>query len=465
MEQGVQSSQGSQAMTAHAMPGPRAWPLLGDPSAMGATRDLVGYYEGYWHRYGDTFRVPMLMGMGMVVVAHPEGIKHVLCSNRQNYVKGSVYAGMRRITGQSVLTLEDDAWKARRDLLQPAFHRQSIARLSAEMAASGARFFDALGTRAQGGAVEIDAHREMVKLTLDVVTRALFGQAMEGSPVDYDMLTEALEFVSEGANQLVLPAWVPTPRNRRLRRTLAALDETMYGFIAAARGQGETASLLSMLVAARDEQGAPLSDREIRNEMITLFIAGHETTALTLTWLFTQLDGRQDILQRMREEVDQVLRGREPTFEDIPQLRYLRQVVDETLRLRPPTPLLGRNTVADDTIMGFPVQAGDIVIPFVWGCHRHPDFWVDPLRFDPDRFDGNREQRQHSWSYIPFSAGPRSCIGNMFSLVETVILLAQLVQRFELDIAPCADIKPIALATARPSRPLRMSLRPRGASA
>src|SRR5262249_43428711 len=150
-------------------------------------------------------------------------------------------------------------------------------------------------------------------------------------------------------------------------------------------------------------------------------------------------------------------------FDDVNKLPYLRQVVDETLRLRPPAPILARDAVADDVIGGYRIRAGDMVMPFIWATHRHPEFWPNPLRFDPDRFEPDREARRMSWSYVPFSAGPRVCIGNMFSLVETVVLLAQLLRRFELRIAPCGDVKPIAMATARPSRAVRVALTPRAA--
>jgi cytochrome P450 len=445
------------------VPGPRAWPIIGDPAGLRAARDLLRFYEGYWHRYGDIYRVPMF-GMSMLVITHPDAIKHVLWTKRQNYIKGSGYDGARRVMGDSLLTLDGDAWKGRRNVEQPAFHRQSIEKLTAHMVSSGARFFDRLLARARGGALEIDAHREMVKLTLDVVVRALFGQAMQGSTVSYETLSEALDLVSAGANRFVLPAWVPTPHNRKLHRTLAELDRTMYAFIATAREQGLDDSLLSMLLAARDEHGEALSDRAIRNEVMTLFIAGHETTALALTWMFTLLADQPAIVERMQREVDTVLGDRDPGYADVSELRYLRQVVDETLRLRPPAPMVARNAVADDSIDGYRVRAGEMVLPFFWATHRHPQFWKDPLRFDPERFDPARPERQNSWSYVPFSAGPRVCIGNMFSLVESVLLLAQLLRRFTLEIAPCNDVRPIALATARPSRPVRVTLRPRFAS-
>lgn len=442
------------------VPGPRAWPVIGDPAGLRAASDLIGFFEAYWRRYGDIFRFPVL-GRSTLVIVHPDAIKHVLWTHRQNYVKGSAYSSVRRMMGDSVLTLEGDAWKGRRELEQPAFHRQSIEQLTAHMIGTGARFFDELLARARRGPVEIDAHQEMVKLTLDVVVRALFGQALDRSAVSYPLMTEALELVSRGANRIVLPAWVPTRYNRKLHRTLAELDRIMYSFIGAAREQGSTDSLLGMLLATPDAHGAPLPDRAIRDELVTLFIAGHETTALALTWMFCLLADQPQVLARMQREVDAVLGDRDPTYADVAELRYVRQVVDETLRLRPPAPMVARNAVADDRIDGYPVRAGEIVLPFFWATHRHPEFWPDPLRFDPERFEPGRNKKQHSYSYVPFSAGPRSCIGNMFSLVESVLLVAQLLRRFELTIAPCNHVRAIALATARPSSPVRVTLRAR----
>jgi len=441
------------------VPGPHIWPIVGNPAALRAPGDLIGFGEGYWHRYGDIFRVS-LFNRSIVVLAHPNAIKYVLCTARENYIRGSVYASTRRLIGDSVLTLEGEAGRARRELQQTAFHRGSVEKLVTQMVASGARHCDALAGRAREGVVAIDAHREMARLTLEVFVRALFGQALQG---DFGALTDVMEVVSDGANRFMLPPWVPTPRNWRWQQAIASLDAHLYGLIELARKQGSDDSLLSMLIAARDAQGAPLEDRAVRDEVITLFIAGHETMALTLTWLFALVGRHRDVLPRMQREVDHVVGRRDPRFSDFAELQYVRQVIDETLRLRPPVPMVARDVVDHDAIHGYEVYAGEIAIPFIWATHRHPDFWADPLQFDPDRFEGQRATRHSSWSYVPFSAGPRACLGDMFSLVQTVLLLAQLLQRFELQIEDCADVKPVMMLSAspRPSRPFRIELRPR----
>jgi cytochrome P450 len=425
---------------------------------------LLPFLDRTWRAWGDVFAVDV--GFHSVVLSHPEAIKRVLAGNAKNYVKGVTYDGVRRVIGNGLLALEGEAWKKRRNLIQPAFHRAALGKLTAAMVDSGQRHFDGLLAQHGAQAFTVDAHREMVKLTLDVVVAALFGRELlrEASSLSYEALGAALELVGEQSNGVVLPKWVPTPGNLKFHRTMKEVEGAVYRVIAAGRRRdGSDGSLLSMLLGSRDaETGAPLTDGEVRDEVFTMFVAGHETTALTLTWLFTLLDGRRDVLDAMREEVDRVLHGRDPTFEDVPKLQYLRLVVDETLRLRGPVAMVARNAVADDEVMGYRVRAGDVVMPFFHGLHRHPDFWVEPERFDPARFSPERSEKRNAWSYLPFSGGQRQCIGNTFSLVETVVLLAQLLRRFDVEVEPGQDqVKPVAIVTVRPDRPVKVTLRAR----
>lgn len=440
-------------------PGPRGWPLVGNLPQV-RSEGMLQFLERGWRQYGDVFGADV--GFHTVVVSNPEGIKRVLAGNTKNYVKGATYDGVRRIIGNGVLALEGDAWKKRRTLIQPAFHRAAIGKLTAAMVESGQKHFDALLATHGKAPFTLDAHRDMVKLTLDVVVASLFGRELVGAAdVSYEALGAALELVSEHGNGLVLPRWVPTPGNRKFHRTMREVEGVIYRVIDAGRARtGDDGTLLSMLINSRDEETqAPLTNQEVRDEVFTMFVAGHETTALTLTWLFTLLDGRDDVLGAMREEVDRVLGPRDPTFEDVPKLTYLRQVIDETLRLRGPVAMTARNVVADDEVMGFRVKAGDVVMPFFFGAHRHKDFWVDPETFDPGRFSAERSAGRNPWAYLPFSGGQRRCIGDTFSLVETVVLLAQLLRRFEVRVAPgMNEVKPVAMVTVRPDRPVNVTL-------
>lgn len=449
--------------TSTRVPGPTEWPLIGNLGTFRAASNLVRYAEDMWRRYGDVARMN-IAGNRMVLLTHPDHIARVLLSERSNFVKGRAYDTTRSIMGDSLVTLDGSAWKERRSLAQPAFHRQALERLCEVMISSGDAYFSRWLTRMAGEPMEIDAHQEMTHLTLEVVVNALFGKDLidMNSDVSFAALNNALELVSAMFNGIPLPKWLPTPKNLKYKRTLAQLDATVFKVIEAARKQPEGGgSLLSMVLDARDEQGNELPTKAVRDEVLTLFIAGHETTALTLTWLFALLDGRADVLRRMVQEVDTVLGGKDPTFADVSKLVYLRQVVDETLRLRPPGPMIARNVVKDTQFGGYAVATGETVLPFIWGVQRHPDFWVEPERFDPDRFAPQHAKAHNTWAYLPFSAGPRICIGNMFSLVETVILIAQLLNRFEVEVRSCADVAPRAIGTVRPSKPVRVLLKPR----
>jgi len=442
-----------------AAPGPRAWPLLGN---LGVFRGLLPFFEEQWALHGDVFRI-RTPNFRALVIAHPDHVQRVLLTHRQNYIKGPVYDDARKFLGDGLVTLEGETWRARRTLVQPAFHRQSLERLAQIMVESGARYFDSLTARLAGGAQELDVHREMVRVTMDVVVNALFGHGtLNGERVSYQTMSEALEVLSNGVNGVPLPSWLPTPHNIKFRRTLRELNQNVYEIIRNGRERGtETGTLLSMLLDARDEAGKPLSDQAIRDEVMTLFIAGHETTALTLTWCFVLLGEAPQVLSRMNAEVDEVLGGREPSFADVPKLTYVRQVIDETLRLRPPAAMVGRDVVAEDELGGYRVAPGDVVLPFIWGAHRHGAHWSSPETFDPDRFAPGNAKGRHPGSYLPFSIGPRICIGNTFSLIEITILIAQLLSRYEIEIRPSRDVKPVAVGTVRPSKPVMVVLKAR----
>ncbi|MFT3922191.1 MAG: cytochrome P450 [Myxococcales bacterium] len=352
-------------------PGPRAWPVVGN---LGVFRGLLPFFEQQWAVHGDVFRI-RTASMRATVAAHPDDLQRVLLGQRQNYVKGPVYDHLRTLVGDGLVTLEGEAWRARRTLAQPAFHRQSLERLAQIMIDRGARYFDDLSARIGTTSKTLDIHREMVAVTMDVVVNALFGPGtLASGAISYHTMSEALEVLSNGVNGVPLPSWLPTPHNFKFRRTLRELNQNVYDIIRVGRERGaDSGTLLSMLLDARDEQGQPLSDQAVRSEVLTLFLAGHETTALTLTWLFALLSEEREVLRRMVEEVDGVLGGRDPGFADVPKLQYVRQVIDETLRLRPPAAIVGRNAVAADELGGYRVEAGEVVLPFIWAAHRHRD--------------------------------------------------------------------------------------------
>jgi len=433
-------------------------PLVGNILDIKKRGGMIHFAEHAWRTHGDVFRVNM--GMPAIMVAHPDGLERILASHRENFVKGKTYDGARRVLGDGLLTMEGLAWRARRRMIQPSFHRGALGDMADVMVHTAATYFDDLRRRIPNGGV-VDVHKEMVKVTLEVVVAALFGDDLaDAAQVDHQALGEALELVSELANGVPLPLWVPTTLNRKFKRVMPELEGAVYRVIAAGRARAPNHTLLSMLLHTLDaDTEKPLTDVDVRNEVFTLFVAGHETTALTMTWLFTLLDGRDDVVTRMREEVVRVLGDRDPTYADVPKLTYIRQVIDETLRLRGPVALNARTVVKDDNLMGFRVRAGETVLPFFWGAHRHPDFWKNPDAFDPERFSVENSVDRDPWSYLPFSAGQRVCIGNTFSLVETVILVAMMLRRLEFSLVPGQTIEPNVVATVRPSGPVNVSVR------
>jgi cytochrome P450 len=422
----------------------------------------IAVYARCWQRYGDAFRVQLGPRRALVVI-HPDAVGEVLVTQRENYIKGDTYKHLRLLTGDGMLTLEGERWRKRRRLAQPAFHKESVRALVESFVLVMRDGLASLRQRLPQGGV-FEAHSEMTQLTLDVVGETLLGQRM-GASADSSAhaFNAAFEVLARrGEIPLAIPRWLPTPGNRRLTRALHTLDSLVYAIIAAGRSavrEGRP-TLLSMLMAARDEDsGEPLSPAELRDEVLTLVLAGHETTALLMTWGFVLLGREPQVVARMRAEVDEVLQGREPSADDLPRLVYLRQVIQEILRLRPPAWIFGRDAVADGVLAGFRVRAGDLVMPLPYFTHRHPDFWQAPERFDPERFDPELVKERPNLAYYPFSAGPRSCIGNLFTMAEAQVMFAMLLQQADFSLTSMRPVPMKPALTLRPGGPVNVSLR------
>lgn len=441
-------------------PSPPGLPWLGNLPGL-VRHGAVGYLSKQWQQLGDTF-VLRVGDRRMVVLAHPDSVAHVLAKNAANYRKEGSYENMRILTGDGLLTLEGDSWRKRRRLAQPSFHRAQIDRLMETMVRLTQRTLERWrGDFSREGV--IDAHQEMLRLALEIVGEALFGQALnqETSDSSVHAFSDVLRIISDRGNAPVrLPLHWPTPDNLRLKHALSTLNRVTYQVIEQARQRPNADTLLGTLIAARDaDTGEALSDAEIRNEVVTLFVAGHETTALALSWGFALLGRAPDVVARMRDEVHRVLGERPPTAADLPKLVYLRQVIDEILRLRCPIWTVARDTQQDDEIGGFRVRARDIVLPSAYLTHRHPEFWEDPERFDPERFTPERVKARPQWAYYPFSLGQRMCIGNTFSLVESQVVLALLLQRCDFALVDPRPVPQRATFTLRPGRSIKVRIR------
>jgi cytochrome P450 len=436
-------------------------PLLGALPQL-SIEGAIPYYTRSWQQHGDVFRV-QLGHRRAVVVVHPDAIAEVLVSGRENYVKGATYDHLRVLTGDGLLTLEGDDWRKRRRMAQPAFHRDSIRTLVERFVLVTREALTRLRERVPQGGV-FEAHDEMTRLTLDIVGETLLGRRL-GPSADSSAqaFNEAFTVLTRRSDiPFTVPRWLPTPGNRRLQRALRTLDDVVYPIIRDARARTTEGmpTLLSMLLEARDaDTGEPLTDRELRDEILTLVLAGHETTALLLTWGFTLLGRAPEVVARMRSEVADVMGDREPRADDLPRLTYLKQTIEEILRIRPPAWIFGRDVLSDGNLCGYRVHAGELVMPIPYLTHRHPQFWDDPERFDPTRFDPERVKERPNWAYCPFSAGPRSCIGNLFTMAEAQVILAMFLQQADFELASHAPVPLRPLITLRPGGPVDVRVR------
>lgn len=383
---------------------------------------------------------------------HPDFVKHVLVSNGRNYNKETYLNKhmLQAVTGQGLLTSENPLWRKQRRLIQPFFHRNYLVNFADLMVEATHQML----ARLEHCAIHndpFDIANEMMTLTLNIVSRALFG---------YDLDDQAGR-IGEAVNTMIE---IGKPKRRRFQEMAKVLDDIVYGFIRQRRERphGEQHDLLDMLMQVRyEDNGAAMGDRQIRDEVMSLLIAGHETTANTLSWQWYLLGQHPDVVYQLEEEVDTVLNGRTPTVSDFPKLIYSNKVIKESMRLYPSAWSISRHALADDELDGYHIPADAIVALSPYTLHRHPEFWPDPEKFDPERFTPAQEAARHRYAYIPFGAGARKCIGDQFALMESIIILPMTLQRFRLQLVPDHHIEEHALVTLRPKNGILMTARAR----
>jgi len=380
-----------------------------------------------------------------------EAVGSVLVEHADDFRKGkSLRLYMRPVVGDGLLSNSGAAHRYQRRLVAPAFRHNRVA--------AYAEIMTSYAERAQQGWRDgevIDIGPAMTRVTLGIVGKVLFDAEMVDEADDLGAaLTEALRYASSQlASPVHVPLSWPTPRNRRVQQAIARLNRTIYGMIKERRASaGQREDVLSLLLSARGEDGSRLSVKQVRDETMTLFIAGHDTVANALAWTWCLLARHPDVYARMRAEVDAALHGRTPTVADLPQIPYTLQVFKESLRLYPPAYVLSRQAVRDVEVSGYRVPAGSVVIVSPYTMHRRPDYFPDPERFDPDRFTPEAEARLPRHAYLPFGAGPRICIGNHFALMEGQLVLATLAQRVTFEWPDGQRIMPEPLINLRPKR-------------
>jgi cytochrome P450 len=424
--------------------------------------DVLKGYVDLWRRYGDV--VALRLGpLRACLIAHPEHVHHVLVKNQKNYVKGIGYDGLRLLLGHGLITSDGELWRRQRQLVQPAFTPAAVGQFFDMMVDVTRRMRERWQPQAAAGA-EIEMDLEMRRLTMSVIGHAMFGIDLgEDSSRVGQALQSAFSHVPERASRpLRLPLAVPTARNRRFKQDLAVVDAFVAERIAEARQRGATGTLLDLLLRAHDEETRqPMTEVQLRDEVVTLFFAGFETTARSLTWAWYLLANHPPVAEALADEADRVLAGRDPTVADLHRLDTTRRVVDETLRLYPPTALLARQNVEADEVGGYSLPPKTLVILMPFLVHRFPGFWDEPERFDPDRFLPAAVERRPRSAYIPFASGPRVCVGNNFALMEMVLALAMTARRFRVTRDDPEPVPVQFVGVSRPARPIRLRLHAR----
>ncbi len=422
-------------------------------------RDLIGMLANWFHQYGDIVKVEILGGR-QYIVTHPDQLHEVLVTKADKFHKDADYTdpnrGMARFLGNGLLTSDGEFWKRQRRLAAPAFHAKRIAAYADTMVAVTQQRLDHWQDNSR-----LALDEEMMRATLDIVTKALFNVDVSDAARRIGDAVTVLQYMAAEGNSLLsllIPHWVPTPQRRREARSVRDLDEIVYGLIRQRREAGtpDLGDLLSMLMLAQDEDGSHMSDKQVRDEVVTIFLAGHETTANTLNWTFYLLAQHPDVEAQLHHELDTVLAGQPPALEDLKRLPYTEMVVKESMRLYPPAYGVGRVAIEDTTIGGFDVPVGTNVGIFTYFAHRDPRWWDDPEEFNPERFSPENEPNIPRYAYLPFGAGPRVCIGNSFAMMETQIMLATIAQQYQLRLAEGQKVIPEPLITLRPKGGLRM---------
>lgn len=438
-------------------PGPKGNLILGVMPEF--NRDTLAYIEQA-REYGDVVRMRFFY-LTVHFLYNPDHIEYVLSTNAKNFIKSRSLRTpfFRRLVGNGLLTSEGEEWKRQRRLAQPAFHRQRISGYGDVMVEYADRMISGWNPGESR-----DIHRDMMKLTLEIVVKTLFNADISG---DADKVGRVLSkmvkpFASQATVKWILDNRLPTPTNRRFNADAREIDDIVFRLIAERRSSGaDQGDLLSVLLAAQDEDGSQMTDRQLRDEVMTLFLAGHETTALTLSWAWYLLAQNPEVEKSFHAELDEVLDGRLPTVADMPRLKYTEKIAKESMRLYPPAYGVGREAIQEFELGGYRIPAKAQLFMFQWVTQRDPRFFPEPNRFSPERWTEEFTNSLPKYAYFPFGGGPRACIGNYFAMMEVVLLLATIGQRFRFSLLPDHQVSLMPAMSLRPTDgiPVRLVLR------
>jgi cytochrome P450 len=397
------------------------------------------------------------------LITDPELVKHVLVDNRRNYARGRMYDNFKLFFGAGLLTTDGAVWRAHRRVVQPAFHHEAIDATTETIAEVTSHTLDRWQSRADFGEA-FDLVPELMRLSLTVLGKVMFGAdlAQPGDEVDTSLRFALRAMIVSGHLEQLMPRWMPTPYNRKLRHSQQVLHGLMDRVLAerlSRRKQGH--DLLSLLLSAADEDGGGFDRAAVHDEMMTIFLAGHETTGTALAWTLYALATRPEVRARVEHEVDRALAGRVPGLADLASLPYTRMVVEESLRLCPPIWTFPRDALTDDQVGGYHIPAGSSVFLSPYVTHRCSDLWDNPEAFDPERFSPERAMLRPRFAYFPFGGGQRQCIGQSLALLQLQIVTAMVAQRVRLHPVPGHQIACAQQVSLRPAHGIPVTVHPR----
>jgi cytochrome P450 len=417
----------------------------------------LDYFTAMAQKYGDVsgMRIGRFRSL---FINHPDLIEDVLVNNARKYHKGRILQANKFLFGEGLLTSEGDFWLRQRRLSQPAFHRARVGTYAATMG----EYAEQMAATWRNGE-ERDIHEEMMQLALRIVGKTLFDADVTRDAKEVgETMDILLRIAANFGRTILVPLWVPSPRNIRAKLGIRRLEKVIYRIIAQRRASGHDAGdLLSILLQAQDEDGTRMNDRQLRDETITLFLAGHETTANTLSWTWMLLAQNPAVEKKFHEELDGVLGGRVPALDDLQKLTYLNHVLTESLRLYPTAWGMARLAAEEHEIAGYPVRVGYGVAFAQWVVHRDARWFDAPLEFRPERWENGLAKQLRRFAYFPFGGGPRQCIGNAFALMEASVVLATIGQQYRFKLVPRHKVTPLASITLRPKDGIRVKLEAR----
>ena len=438
------------------------WPLLGALPAL--IRRQIDFLPAAHAQYGEIYTLNLGLTKA-VVLNHPDHAQHVFRDHARNYRKGGKFWEIiREMLGNGLVVSEGEFWLRQRRMLQPQFHRQRLAALTGLMSEAIA---EGLQHWPQAGQT-LDLGKALADITMRVITRTMFGGSLAAGEIAQvsDALTYAINYIMPAMITRSLPQWLFAGRERRFRAAITQIDAVVYAVIERSRqaiAAGDYAdNLISMMLTLVDEEtGEGMTNQQIRDEAITIFLAGYETTSVALTWALPLILNDAACFAKLQAEIDTVLGGQPVTFANVGQLSYTRMVLQEVMRLRPPASWLPRTAVADDEIGGYKIPAGAMVVLPIYMYHHHPACWDEPTKFDPERFSLERSSGRHPFAWIPFGAGQRLCIGRDFAMLEGQLILATILQQFTLTPLAKEMPQPQLAATLKPKGKVLMACRRR----